>query len=149
MPGVMLGRCQRCLAQLRGCRMQSRPSTLLQGWQRSRVVGLGVLLLWQRSHGDAIVVRSESWGVCSPAWLSSASPHSKGRKKKVPPDGVKLVDEVSACRGDRISWGAPGSNAESAHSHVAVPAQADATALAQQVGHKAARAVPGEGQGRR
>ncbi|KAK2520717.1 Lime1 [Columba guinea] len=40
-----------------------------------------------------IVARSGSWGVHSPAWLSSTSPCSKGRRKKVPPDGVKLVDE--------------------------------------------------------
>lgn len=59
----------------------------------------------ERHMAMPIVARSGSWGVHSPAWLSSTSPCSKGRRKKVPPDGVKLVDEVSACWGGQDQLG--------------------------------------------
>ena len=64
----------------------------------------GVPLLQRGVHGDAhrgqVGVPGHPLlapGLATRLGLSLASPRSKGRKKKVPPDGVKLVDEVSVC----------------------------------------------------
>lgn len=80
--------------------------------------------------------------------LSPTSPCRKGRKK-VTPDGVKLVDEVRAHLGGRISPGGCSelsAQPEGVCSPMAGPAPPDTAAVTQQVGHEAARAVPDEGQ---
>lgn len=83
--------------------------------------------------------------------LSPTSTCRRGRKK-VAPDGVKLVDEVRAHFGGQDQpWGWSGLSAqpEGVCSPTAGPALPDPAAVTQQVGHEAARAVPGEGQRRR
>lgn len=80
--------------------------------------------------------------------LSPTSPCRKGRKK-VAPDGVKLVDEVRAHLGGRISsrgWSGLSAQPEGVCSPTAGPALPDTAAVTQQVRHEAARAVQGEGQ---
>lgn len=147
--GQCRGWCQWCPAQLRGVQdaIVMSPASIGPAVGLGKEEGCG---FWECHAGDpGHLLLTPGFAIC--LGLSPASPCRKGRKK-VAPDGVKLVDEVRAHLGGRIGpggWSGLSAQPEGVRSPAAGPAPPDAAAVTQQVGHEAARAVPGEGQRRR